>query len=383
MKKKNILQINHSFAMGGVESMIVQLSNNIDSTQCDLSVCSIADDLEMTKRLINNVPVYCLGYKIKQIRGWRLILNFVFVICKLGKLIKQVDPDIVHVHSYFTHYLFMALAVRFYSPKTIVVKTIHTSGLFYRNDTPINKFRVLVEKIATSLNKTHLVAISGEVMQQTKDLFSKSAVDIHLIYNGVDIDKFKKQPQDALKKRLLGNQKILAVYVARVVEGKNHLFLVSLWKEMAEKGRRDIRLLIVGDGELKEIVETEINNAGLTDEIVCIGRSNEVPQILSACDFALFPSDYEGFSISLIEYTCSSLPVLCSDIPPFREVVKDGINGYIIPLSQPELWTERIMNIADDNDLRKTIGDNAYRRSKNFSAEIMANNYTKLYYAIG
>ena len=220
-------------------------------------------------------------------------------------------------------------------------------------------------------------------MQQTKDLFSKSAVDIHLIYNGVDIDKFKKQPQDALKKRLLGNQKILAVYVARVVEGKNHLFLVSLWKEMAEKGRRDIRLLIVGDGELKEIVETEINNAGLTDEIVCIGRSNEVPQILSACDFALFPSDYEGFGISLIEYMCSSLPVLCSDIPPFREVVKDGINGYIIPLSQPELWTERIMNIADDNDLRKTIGDNAYRRSKNFSAEIMANNYTKLYYAIG
>lgn len=383
MRKLSVLQVNHSYSIGGAESMIVQLCNSLHDMDCELSICSMANDLEATKNLTSDIPIYSLGYNYSQIRGFKLLLNFFSIIGKLGRLIRSIQPDIIHIHCFFTHYLILAIAVRLYAPKIKVVKTIHTSGLFYTNKTIVDKLRVKVEQYATKLNRTSIVAISQQVLSQSQSLFGKYAEDISLIYNGVDISKFyKNKNNQELREQLIGDKEILAVYVARFAKGKNHSYLVELWNKMKQRNINNIRLVFVGDGQLESDIESEIIDKELNDEILCFGSTTRVNDILSVCDFALFPSDYEGFGIALIEYLSSYLPVICSDIPPFKEIVENGKNGYIISLSKPEMWIKTIRTLAENEKNRSSLGLRARERSEEFSAEEMAKNYKELYIRI-
>ena len=80
MRKLSVLQVNHSYSIGGAESMIVQLCNSLHDMACELSICSMANDLEATKNLTSDIPIYSLGYNYSLIRGFKLLLNFFSII---------------------------------------------------------------------------------------------------------------------------------------------------------------------------------------------------------------------------------------------------------------------------------------------------------------
>lgn len=168
-------------------------------------------------------------------------------------------------------------------------------------------------------------------------------------------------------------------YVARIVEGKNHLFLLELWKEMKDEGLTNAALMFIGDGELTECIKNDIKRMHLQNDVILIGRSSDVPKLLSICDIAVFPSDYEGFGIAMLEKMASTLPVVASDIAPFKEIIDSDKNGFTIPLADKNKWKETLKKLLQDKTLRAEIGKAARLRSQDFSTQIMTEKYQNLY----
>ena len=379
MRKISIVEINPSLNMGGIESMIVQLCNHLDNKNYTVSFLSLSNDMAKASELNDYIRRDSLGYNPSKLTGRHLILNFIPAIRRLGRWLRKNNPDIVHIHAYFSMYLLIAIAIKLYLPSSKVVKTVHTSGLFYSSSKLIDHFRLWVEKRATALNNTYIVGISEQVYKQVVKCFSKTSKGIFKIYNGINPSDYYHSPNDKLRDELLYDKKILVGYVARIVKGKNHLFLLDLWKEMKDEGLTNAALMFIGDGELTERIKNDIKRMHLQNDVILIGRSSDVPKLLSICDIAVFPSDYEGFSIAMLEKMASNLPIVASDIAPFKEIIDSDKNGFTIPLADKNKWKGILKKLLQNKKLREDIGKAARLRSQDFSIQIMIENYQNLY----
>lgn len=374
--KIKVIQISDSLCQGGRENIIIQLSNYLDKQSFSLYILSLDDNQDLKKDINRDIPVWILAYKTKEISGIRLLVNSFSFIRKLLKVFSDIRPDIIHVHSFFFIYFLITLAAYIYDSKVPIVRTVHTSGLFYSSNKIIDKIRLSIEKFAQYFNPVYLIAVSERIYSNNKLLFKKAKKQF-LIHNGINLSKFDLPMNNAKRKQLrLQDNDIVCVYVARFDYGKNQDWLVRLWKAFVGT---NIKLMLVGDGILFSEVQRIVNEDNLSENIVLTGASNEIPQILRNSDIALFPSSYEGFSVSLIEKMASALPLIVSDIPAFREVISDEKDGFIISLNKPDDWILTIRVLANDYDLRKRIGKSAKNKSKNFSIERMVAMYEDVY----
>lgn len=379
--KKKILQIHESLGFGGIENVILQLSNTLDRNCFLVYTCSLSENNKNASKLNSDVNFYSFNYKISNLRGLKLLLRFPFYVIMIGRYLKRINPDVIHIHSYNLVYLLIAMSARLFLKKTLVIRTVHTSGLFYTSNSLYSKIQIKIEKIATSINDTIIVAISKQVLEICQLFFSKNANSIYHIYNGIDLRPFEQHnyPNIALKSKYAKTNDIIAIYVARFDNGKNHDFLIDLWKDLVNKQIYNIKLLLVGDGINFDITKRTVSNLKLDDYIAFTGNTDNVKDLLDISDIALFPSSFEGFSISLLEKMASGLPVIASDIPSFREVIIDKENGYLIPLDSRKQWTDTIILLGESIIQRKKIGESAKLRSQSFSQHKMICSYESLY----
>ena len=374
-----ILHINDSSIFGGREKFIVELCNQITKEHCvSMSILSLTNNLSLGEELEDKVMIQNLNIRDNNLSGVRLLIYSPVLIFKIRKMLLDYKPNIVHIHSFFFIYFLIAIAVRLCPGNIPVVRTVHTSGLFYSSTKWIDKIRLFVEKVATTLNKTFVVAISRQILSICEKVFTKQAKGIILIYNGIDISKFSMRKNKNIRSQWgCSDKDIIGVYVARFDYGKNQDKLVRIWKAL--KDLEYVKLWLIGDGPTYSKVTDMISQMKLSKNVICFGQSNNIPLILNNADFALFPSSFEGFSIALIEKCASGLSVIASDIQPFKEVVKSGEEGFLINLNDEKGWLEAIKCLATDASFRTKMGEKAIIRAKNFSMSIVGERYFNLY----
>ena len=156
-----VLHISDSSIFGGREKFIAELCNQVaKKSDVSVSIISLSKNFLLEEKLDSQVKMYNLDIHDKNLSGVRLLIHAPIFIFKIRKKLLNYKPDIIHIHSFFSIYLLIAIAV-WLCPGTIpVVRTVHTSGLFYSSTKWIDVFRLFVEKMATALNKTIVVAIS-------------------------------------------------------------------------------------------------------------------------------------------------------------------------------------------------------------------------------
>ena len=196
--------------------------------------------------------------------------------------------------------------------------------------------------------------------------------------SGIDISKFSLKKNKSIRSQWgCSDKDVIGVYVARFDYGKNQDKLVKIWRSLGDL--KSVKLWLIGDGPTYPNVTNMISQMGLSKNVICFGQSNDVPLILSNADFALFPSSFEGFSIALIEKCASGLPVIASDIPPFKEIINSGGEGFLVNLNDEKGWLEAIKYLATDVSVRTKMGEMAVLRAKNFSISITGEQYFDLY----
>lgn len=165
--------------------------------------------------------------------------------------------------------------------------------------------------------------------------------------NAIDetLFRFNQKTREEYRERLHLDEKKVLIHVGRFHEAKNHMFLLEIMAVLA-KLSDEYRLILVGEGELRTQIENKIQELNLTDKVIMLGLRNDIPQLLCAGDFFVFPSLYEGLPCSVIEAVANGLPCLISDTISKEVCICDMVRQLPIDQGTAE-WVETITSISD------------------------------------
>ena len=154
-----------------------------------------------------------------------------------------------------------------------------------------------------------------------------------------------------------------------MVSIKNFQSLIRAFKKEACRFP-DWRLDIIGQGPEKESLQQLINSEGLEGVVFLKGYSDNIQNELIASSIFAFTSVSEAFGLVIIEAMSCGLPVVSYNSPfGTREIINDGINGFLVPLGDEEMLADRICLLMGDKELRKRIGIIAAETAKKYSMD--------------
>ena len=293
-------------------------------------------------------------------------------IFKLAKILYQNKIDIIHTHCPSPD--FYGKVAAYMSRVPLRFSTIHsTAGYLYRN-----------EKILGHLT-TKYIAISKQVKKYMVNNLHIPNRKIRLIFNGIDIEKFKKLSilrKDKLTELGICSDKKIITNIGRVTEKKGQFYLIQAAKIIV-KEFPNTHFLIVGNDKddeklaqkLKQIVKAE----NLNNYISFTGVRQDISEILSISDVFTLSSIYEGFALVVLEAMAVGLPVVATAVGIIPEIIINKENGLIVPPKDINALANGIEFILEDEDRAKKMGLRGVKVAKKFTIEKTVSEYEKLY----
>ncbi len=228
-----------------------------------------------------------------------------------------------------------------------------------------------------------VIAISDQVREHLLGDFHLDPQRIELIYNGVDLEKFKPIPPEAVraeKGRLgLDADKKTVGHIGRLSSVKGQKFFVLAAAEVAAK-RKDIQFLIIGDGEEGEHLKRLIREKGLEDAVFIRPSMPQTAVALSLMDVFCMPSLQEGLGISILEAQAQGVPVVASRVGGIPSIVEDGKTGLLCEPKDPVVLAAALLKILNDETLKNTLVQKAKAQVREkFSLGLMAERTRSLY----
>lgn len=266
----------------------------------------------------------------------------------MTRLIRRERYDIVHTHSSKPGFL-GRLAARL-AGTPVVIHTIH--GFPFNDFMPRVKhdFFVALERWASAL--THrLITVSELNRQKAIALGIAPADKFQTIYSGIQFDRFDLPVDRAALRRSLeieGDRPVIG-FVGRLSPQKDPLCFVAAMPEILRRHPGAL-ILMVGDGELRQAVETEAKRLGVDSALRILGFREDVPQLLRAMDLFVLSSRWEGLGRSLTEALYCGLPAVATAVEGVPELITDGETGRLVPPEQPEAIADAV------NDLLSNAG---------------------------
>lgn len=284
---------------------------------------------------------------------------------KVRRIIENFSPDIIHTHLDVNKY------VPFVGKKVKHFHTVHNlaekEAAF--PDTVMNKYVFRHGLIVP-------VALNQEVRKSIINFYGLSQSSIPIVFNGVPLEQFIRKRDYSV------HDDFTLIHVACFRPQKNHRNLVEGFAK-ALKENKYLRLLLVGDGELYGEIKNSIEQQNLDSKITLLGNRSDVVNLLYDADCFILPSNYEGMPISMIEAMGSAMPIIATAVGSVPDMIVHNFNGYLCDTS-PNSICEAILKLADDESLRKRLGQNALENARNnYSAQAMAESYCKLYDGVG
>lgn len=276
--------------------------------------------------------------------------NYIHFIKQVHEVLIKYGPfDAVHSHPSFNSGLVM-LAARF-AKVPIRITHAHTDRssiqLGFINKLYNRIMQFLIHKFATAY-----VAVSRNAGSYLfgKQFFEKNG---QIILNGVDQSKFdySAKIRNKIREELNLKDEILLGHTGTLNNVKNQEFLIDLMVTLKKRPTNNYKLLLVGDGGNRELLETSTQKLSLDKDIMFLGQSDRPEEYLMAMDIFLFPSKFEGLGLSAVEAQISGLPTLISDKVP--QEVNASNDCYQLVLNQ-DLWIQKIIGI-NKNDKRTGI----------------------------
>jgi glycosyltransferase involved in cell wall biosynthesis len=192
-----------------------------------------------------------------------------------------------------------------------------------------------------------VVVTTESSAKEIRKRYSLPTSKIVVIPNYVDTDVFRMMPVEKGKNIRIG-------YIGRLVEAKNLLALLDAISGLS------VSLYVVGGGPLLATLRQKAQEQG--SEVIFAGYlpNNQLPQILNQCDLFVLPSLYEGHPKSLLEAMACALPVIATDVPGNRELIRHEFDGILCGTSADEI-RKAILRLKENKTLRTQLGENARR----------------------
>lgn len=260
----------------------------------------------------------------------------------LGEFLAQHHYDVVHIDTDLLSRYDVAKVAR----KAGVKKVIIHSHNAMRDLHGIQKIPLAAKLERHLIGKyaTDLAACSKEA---AKWLFSsKDQAKVRIIHNGIDRARytFSKERRQKLRASLkISDDTLVLGNIGRLAEQKNQLFLLDIFKEVTRLTKA--KLILIGSGDKEAEIRNEIAKERLTDQVILIKATDQVPDYLFAMDVFVMPSLYEGLPMTLLEAQTSGLPCVISDVIS-SEMDFPGLIKREKLTASPAEWAKLVIDTA-------------------------------------
>lgn len=353
-----VLHVINSLAMGGAESLLVQSAPIYLTEGIEIEILVLRNDSNgwMQSFVESNPQMKIINLESKNIYNPIIALNLVSIIRKY---------DVVHVHLFPSSY-WVAIAAYLNLKRINVVFTEHSTHNRRRESILFRIFDRLIYRCF----KYVICITEGTRKNLIKHLGYKDSAKFVVIPNGIDLTIF-----NSVKKSFdfFGEGDRVLIQVSSFRPQKDQSTVIKALLLLPS----NVKLLLVGDGPLRNDCETLVQQLELEDRVLFLGLRTDVPSLLSYADVNILSSNYEGFGLAIVEGMAANKPSIASNISGVAEIVQDY--GILFEKGNEVDLSEKIKLLLNDQSYYDVIARRCYERAKQFDINLMVKNYINLY----
>lgn len=335
--------------------------------------CACFMDVSIDKSLVNkgtkvfNVPFTRKPFDVSNIKAFK----------KLIEIQKKNNYDILHVHTPVASVYGRLLKMKF--PNLKIIYTAH--GFHFYKGASRNKWILFytIEKFMSKFTDI-LITMNSEDYKIASNRFkAKKVVNINGV--GVDIEKYAlKENKEDLKLDLgLNDDDLVITVVAELSKRKNQMQIIYAIEKIITK-YKNIKLLLVGNGDLYNDLNSYIVKQNLVENIKLLGYREDIPKILNITDIVGLFSHHEGLPRNLMEAMVAKKPIICTNIRGNNDLVENFKNGFLVEVNDIDKTIVAIERLYNSYTLRTEMGINGFEIIRNkYSIEVILKEMEKIY----
>ena len=367
-----VVHLIYRLDMGGLENGLVNLINRIPAARFRHAIICLTGYSEFRSRIArSDVAVFALNKPAG---------NSPLTHLKLWRLLKELRPAILHTRN------LAALEATLTGAAAGVPVRIHGEHGRDVGDLDGSNRKYQLWRRFFTLFVHQYIALSKDLQSYLRDKVRVPATRITQLYNGVDSDLFRPASGGRAPLPLAdfaSPDAFVIGTVGRMQTVKDQLTLARafvLLLQMLPQAAQSLRLVMVGDGPLREQVAGILQQAGAGAQVWLAGGRDDVPQIMRGFDLFVLPSLAEGISNTILEAMASGLPVVATAVGGNPELVENGRTGTLVPPADPHAMAAAMRAYIEDRAMgsRHGAAARAVVESK-FSMMAMVNGYLDVY----
>ncbi|MES1045109.1 N-acetyl-alpha-D-glucosaminyl L-malate synthase BshA [Heyndrickxia oleronia] len=296
---------------------------------------------------------------------------------KMAEVIKREKLDILHVHYAMPHAVCAILGKQMAGTNVKIVTTLHGTDITVLGYDPS-----LTEAIRFGIEQSdYVTAVSKALVQQTYDLIQPKK-EIDTVYNFIDERVYRKVNSSDLKTEygISPDEKII-IHVSNFRNVKRVPDVVKVFAQIKKK--LPAKLLLVGDGPEMTIVCKLVNELQLNEDVLMLGKQDNLEELYSISDLMLLLSEKESFGLVALEAMACGVPCIGTDIGGIPEVITDHMNGYVCELGNIEMISTYALKLLEDEKIHNEFSENAIQTVHNqFMSEKIIEQYEDIYYRL-
>ena len=355
----NVLYVITGLGVGGAEVVTINLANTFHSLGNKVGIVYLSGSNQHKEKINSGIKVWGLDMT-------KSFWGFVKAQILMRRILKEFSPDVVHAHMFHAN-VFMRCC-RIHYAIAYLITTEHNKNIESR-------FRMWLYRVTdrlTNLNTNVLLEATDYFVRQGAFKRKNSIV----MYNGIDLKKYTSfVTTKDLRKQMDMESDFIFLNVGRLTHAKDQSNLIQAFKRL-ESEQPNVKLLIAGDGPLREQLETEIEKLGLLGKVLLLGVKENIVEYYNIADCFVLSSAWEGFPMVVIEAMAMRLPIVTTECG--KEALND--DRYVVPIHNSEMLFCKMKEIYKlSAEEREMLSQKNYHAVLKYDLNKICSSWNKIY----
>tara|TARA_Y100000385_G_C13101670_1_gene644916 strand:+ start:2516 stop:3700 length:1185 start_codon:yes stop_codon:yes gene_type:complete len=370
-----IIHVIPSLAIGGAEKLCVDICNTLSDQGHNVLLVRLSPIQEFDEQHFRFSTVV-----IEEKATLRFMRGLTNVSGKWKALLEDFDPDVIHSHLFEAEVFSKSILL----PKTAYFTHCHDNMRQFKRG--INVFRLFNKKefarlyersfllkLYRLLGQNHFVCISDNTYMYFQENTPKDLTIVKLP-NAIIVKGFEKKKAELECQENLG-----IVSVGSLTPLKNHAYLLRVVQEI-DKQNINATLDLIGGGPLFSELQSMVHDLSLDKTTFLHGKQTNVSSFYQKNALYIHSAKSEGFGLTQIEAMAAGLPVIALDAGGNRDIVQDGINGYLLPQdTSPQVFAKKILAVWQNKELLTSLQQGAINTAAEFDIKPYCKKLVNLY----
>jgi len=342
-----VAHVMYRFDTGGLENGVVNLINHMPADRYRHAIIALTEVTDFKNRIHRDDVQF---FSLNKAPG-----HGIWLFPKLFRIFRQLRPAIVHSRN--------LAALETQLPAWAAGVPVRIHGEHGRDVGDLDGSNITYQRVRRFYRPfvSYYLALSRDLAEYLIGIIRVPKTKVLQVYNGVDSTRFHSGSSDqtAVDCPFSRPAHWLVGTVGRMQTVKDQPTLARAFiraLEIAPALRQRLRLVMVGDGPLRNECQQLLETAGVGELAWLPGERNDVPEVMRGLDCFVLPSLAEGISNTILEAMASGLPVIATDVGGNADLVIAGKTGQVVPAADPEAMAQEIVRLATQTDVARDMG---------------------------